>query len=420
MRKTQRLTIAAIKKLLASPPEKARYYNDGAGLHLQVAPGAAGAVASWIYRYRLNGRERAMGLGRFPDVGLADARMAADGVRKLKAGGIDPLGQRSHARRTAQREDERRITVADAAEAFIAVRATGWSAGTVKSWRDSLKLHINPRIGRWDVSDIDTPQVMKVIEPLWLTKNATAALVRARLEAILDWSITNGRRAGPNPARFENHLERVLPQAAKKGNRPALPWQAMPAFMTKLRALDGIAARAVEFLTLTGARLEEATEARWREIDIEGRVWTVPAGRMKMGAIHEVPLGDQVLALLDALPGEHRPDDLIFPSERTASPIAGSVANGVLRKLGYAKGEVCIHGSRSSLRTWLADCTDAPKDVCEAMIAHDERKRDVVAYERTRFFKQRIPLMVAWADYLHLPPDANVVPLNHTRAKAAA
>lgn len=416
MRQINRLTATQVEALIKDPPAKAGYTPDGGGLLLQRSPAGS---ASWIYRYKLHGREHFVGLGSARIVTLAAARRKADEYRRLREHGIDPLSEKVGARSKAQRDSDQRITVADAAEAYIKLHETGWSAGNAASWRDTMRLHITPRIGRLDVSDIDTTAVLRVVEPLWTKKLATAALVRSRLEAVLGWSITSGRREGPNPARLAGHLENLLPRTGQKsGNRPALPWQEMPGFMTRLRALPGIAARAVEFITLTGARLEEVTEARWGEVDLKARIWTVPAERMKMKAIHEVPMSTQMIALLKALPGEHQPGDLIFPSERKGTPIAGSVANDVLRKLGYARGEVCIHGSRSSLRTWLADNTQAPKDVREACIAHDERGRDVAAYERTRFLAQRKPLMDQWARFLG--GDNNVVPLNRSKSKAAA
>ena len=409
MRATHRLTAATVKKLITTPPERTKYVPDGGGLHLQITPAG---TASWIFRYQINNRSREMGLGGFAAVSLADARAKAAEAARLKAAGIDPLGQKQHARKTAQREAERRLSFGDATAKFIALREPGWSRANAEDWRSSLRRHAAP-LTRLDVSEVQTSDVLRVLESLWITKNATAVALRQRIESVLDWAKSKGHRAGENPARFTGHLENLLPKVQEKtANRPALDYRAIHAFMKALRADSGDVARAMEFIILTGARTSEATGATWGEIDVAEKVWHVPAERMKVRLAHDVPLSPQLLALLEALPGEHTPDRRLFDSAK-GRQISDTVLSGLLRKLGYAKGTASTHGFRSTLRTWLAERTSAPTAVAEAVISHDKRSKVQQAYERTRFFEQRVPLMTHWADFIDSPfvRDATVLPI---------
>jgi integrase len=232
--------------------------------------------------------------------------------------------------------------------------------------------------------------------------------LRARIENVLDWATSKGHRAGANPARFTGHLENLLPKVQEKtANRPALDYRAIHGFMKALRAEAGDVARAMEFIILTGARTSEATGATWREIDLAGKIWHVPPERMKVHVAHDVPLSPQALALLEALPGEHAPDNRLFDSVK-GKQVSDVVLSGLLRKLGYPLGSVTTHGFRSTVRTWLSERTQASPDVAEAVIAHDKRPKVQQAYERTRFFEQRVPLMTQWADFID-SPDARVV-----------
>lgn len=354
-----------------------------------------------------------MGLGKFTAVSLAEARAKAAEAARLRSAGIDPLGQKRHARSTAALKAQKQITFAEAAAQFIKLRESTWSASNAEAWRSTIARYATPVIGRLDVSEIETGHILKVIEPVWTKHNATAVQLRARIENILDWAASKGSREGPNPARFANHLEHLLPKSQEKTeNRPALDYREIHGFMKKLRAEPGSVARAMEFVILTGARSSEATGSTWREIDLDGRVWHVPAERMKKRIAHDVPLSEPALALLEALPGEHLPDDLLFLSVK-GKQISDTVLSGLLRKSGYAKGTASTHGFRSTLRTWLSERTSAPSAVAEACIAHDKRPQVQQAYERTRFFEQRVPLMTMWANFIDSPfvQDATVLPI---------
>jgi integrase len=408
MRATHRLTAATVKKLISSPPERTKYVPDGGGLHIQITPAG---TASWVYRYQLHNRSREMGLGSFAAVSLADARAKAAEAARLKAAGIDPLGQKQHARKTALREAEHRLPFGDATAKFIALREPQWSRANAEDWRSSLRRHA-ALLSRLDVNEISTSDVLRVLEALWVEKNATATALRQRIEAVLDWATSKGHRSGENPARFKNHLEHLLPtMQVKTENRPSLPYKKIYEFMNKLRAEPGDVPRAMEFIVLTGARSGEATGCCWREIDLAEKVWHCPAERMKAGVAHDVPLSPQALALLEALPGAHGPDDRLFDSVK-GKQVSDVVLSALLRKLGYPLGSVTTHGFRASLRTWLGERSEASEDVADACIAHDKRPANTTAYARTRHFEARVPLMSAWANYIDTPErDATVLPI---------
>ncbi|SAK46023.1 site-specific integrase [Caballeronia ptereochthonis] len=189
--------------------------------------------------------------------------------------------------------------------------------------------------------------------------------------------------------------------------RSSLPYQEAHDFVQKLAGRTDNDGRALWLVTYTGARYIEAAAACWKEFDLQRRIWTIPPDRMKKRHIHEIPLPRQVVAFLEALPGDHHPDDLVFPS-REGTPVANSRVNDVLRDLGYQIGEASTHGFRSTLRTWVGDTyKDIKKEIAESVIAHDKRSGVEQTCERTRFLKDRRPIMQAWADYLDAPPPAD-------------
>ncbi|MFP3551954.1 tyrosine-type recombinase/integrase [Paraburkholderia sp. SIMBA_049] len=403
MRSTHRLTASAVKAIT-----EAGYHPDGAGLILQVTKAGG---KSWLYRYDLHGRRREMGLGAWPAITLAEAREKAADARKLKASGIDPLGQKHHARKVARATLAKRLPFAEAASRYIDLQASGWSAVNTTAWRRTIELYANPVLGKLDVSEVDTLHVLKVLEPIWTGKHATASLLRGRIERVLDWAKSAGLREGENPARWHGHLENLLPKIADDtAHRASLPWREVPAFMVKLGAEAGNAARALELIVLTGVRAGEASGAVWGEVDLEAKVWKIPAARMKAKKEHHVPLSDAALALLAAQPGEREADKLVFPSN-TAKPLWDADLTSVLRRLGYAAEVATTHGFRSSLRTWLTERLRVDPDIAESVLAHDKRGAVQKAYERTRHFEARVPLMSAWAGYIDGAAADNVLPL---------
>jgi integrase len=379
-------------------------YNDGGGLYLQVRSEHA---KSWVFRYETGGRQRYIGLGAFHTVSLAEARDKALEARKLRLDGRDPLEHKRAQRAAIAAETAKAMTFAEAADKYIASHSAGWrSAIHSRQWRQSLDDHVLPGIGSQPVGAIDTTLVLKVLEPIWTAKPETASRVRGRIEAVLDWAKARGCRAGENPAKWRGHLDQLLPSRSKVravAHYAALPYQEIGAFMAALRQRDSIAAASLELTILTAARSNEMIGARWDEID--GRVWTVPAARMKAGKEHRVPLSDAALAALDRLRA-FRKDEHVIPR-----PFTKNYLLGVVRGMG--RDDVSVHGFRSTFRDWAAEQTSFPNHVVEQALAHAIGDKVEAAYRRGDLFEKRGRLMDAWAAYCARPEakGAAVVPM---------
>jgi integrase len=358
-----------------------------------------------------NGRTHYLGLGSAGAFSLAEARERARRARQLLADGIDPLAAK-RAERAAKAEAEAKLlTFAEAAQRYNDAHDARWTnARYAAQFLSSLKMYAFPVIGNADVAAIDTPAVLKVIEPIWREKTVTADRVRARIEAILDWATVRGHRgAGDNPARWKGHLSEVLPArsaVARPIHHAALPYQQISEFMLKLRAREGIAPRALEFTILTAARTGEVIGATWDEIDLANATWTIPAGRMKASREHRVPLSATAVKLLNELPRE-QDNPFVFIGARKGGGLSGMAMVAVLQRAGYR--DITVHGFRSTFR---------PNHVLEQALAHTigavER-----AYRRGDLLTQRARLMEDWAKFCSAPaapPDAKVLSLSRGRS----
>src|SRR5229473_1589199 len=290
-------------------------YHDGGGLYLQVA---ASGAKSWIYRYMLNGRAREMGLGPFHIISLSEARSRAADCRRLRLDRIDPIEARKAKRDEAKLVAAKAVTFDACAKAYIEAHATGWqNAKHRDQWRNTLKTYASPVFGAQPVQAVDVELVMKALEPIWYEKPETASRLRGRIETILDWATVRGYRKGENPARWRGHLDKLLPSRGKirkVEHHAALPYNDIPAFMAELHEQEGIAARALEFLILTAARTGEVIGARWNEIDLKEKIWTVPVARMKAGKEHRVPVSEGAGAIVRELETV-RAGDFIFQGQ---------------------------------------------------------------------------------------------------------
>jgi integrase len=394
-------------------------YPDGGGLYLRIAEDGGRA---WVYRFMLNRRQREMGLGRLVDVTLAEARRKAQDARALKAQGIDPI-EAKRARRAAERaEKARTVTFQDAAQAYIRSHKAGWrNAKHGDQWENTLKAYAYPHIGNLPVQEIDAGLVLKVLEPIWSAKTETASRVRGRIEAILDWATARGHRKGDNPARWRGHMENLLPKRAKVKrvqHHPALPYAEIGAFMADLRKQEGLAALALELLILTATRTSEAIAARWDEIDLKAKVWTIPADRIKAGREHRVPLSAQAVAILKSLQEarEKMPDGepcpWVFPGVRGKSLSNGAILS-LLRRM--KRSDITAHGFRSTFRDWAAEQTAFPRDVAEMALAHAISDKVEAAYRRGDLYEKRKKLMEGWASYCGIVQVVGnkVVPFNN-------
>ncbi len=373
-------------------------YPDGGGLYLQVT---GESRKSWIYRYTMAGHTREMGLGAFHTIGLAEARQRATECRKLRMDGIDPIGAREAARAKAKLEIASVVTFNAAAETYITSHEAGWKGRKQgPQWRSSLKAYAVPVLGGLSVQDIDVGHVMKVLEPIWSTKPETASRVRSRIEAVLDWAKARGHRTGENPARWRGHLGNLLPARSKVRkvvHHPALPYAQIAAFVAALRQQEGISPAALEFLILTATRTSETIGARWDELNLDAKVWTIPSERMKANREHRVPLSLGALDVVERMKAL-REGDFIFPGGKEKRPLSNMALLTLLERMG--RSDITSHGFRSTFRDWTAEQTEFHPDVAEMALAHTIRDKVEAAYRRGDLFDKRRELMDAWARYV--------------------
>jgi integrase len=386
------------------------------GLALQVLPSGA---RTWVLRVMVAGKRRDMGLGGYPAVTLAQAREAARAARQKVKSGIDPIEESRAARSASAAARAAALTFEQCAQKYIDANESGWkNAKHAQQWRNTLEQFAFPVMGRLLVRDVALSHVLAVLEPIWQTKTETASRLRGRIETVLAWATVRKYRSGDNPAQWRGHLDKLLPKPSKVADvehHAALPIGAAASFMTLLRASEGMGARALEFAVLTAARSGEVRGAMWAEIDTDAKLWTIPAGRMKAGKEHRVPLSDPALALLKALP-RMAGTGIVFPGTK-GQPLSDMTLSAVMRRM---KVDAVPHGFRSTFRDWAGERTNHPREVIEHAMAHQLKDKAEAAYQRGDLFEKRRRLMDEWAAFLaRTDTTAQVIDLHSKRAEAA-
>lgn len=379
--------------------KKPGMHADGGGLYLQITEGGG---RSWIFRYRMGGRKtpRDMGLGSEATLSLAEAREKARECRKLVLDGIDPIEHRREQRAKHGIAQASRRPFRELAEAYISAQEPSWAGPKQgKLWRNTLNAYAYPHIGDLPASAIGTDEVLKVLEPIWYEMPETGKRVRGRMEAILDYAAVRGLRTGENPARWKGVLDKLLPPWSRVRpveHHPALPYPDLPAFMAKLRAREGVAAYALQFTILTVLRSSEIRWAVSSEFNSSRTIWTIPKQRMKgRKKEHTVPLSDPAQAIIKKmlkLDGAY-----VFPGPEEGKPLSENAMLALLERMG--RGDITVHGFRSTFRDWAAEETDYPREVVEMSMAHAIGDKVEAAYRRGDLFKKRRNLMNDWADY---------------------
>lgn len=353
-----------------------------------------------------------MGLGSADVLSLADAREQARRCRQLLLEGRDPIEERRVERQRKFFEAASAVTFKACAESYIAAHSPGWrNAKHREQWRSTLETYAFPVIGEASVSAIDQALVLKVLEPIWKRRPETAKRLRGRIENILAWATVRGSRAGDNPARWRGHLDKLLPAPNKVRavkHHAAMPYGELSAFMGELRERGGASARALELTVLTALRTSEVIGARWSEIDLVTKVWTVPAQRMKMRRDHRVPLSKRALEILGSIErGVGADGELVFPGARKGQPLSNMAMLNTLERMGH--GDLTVHGFRSTFRDWAAETTGYPNHVVEMALAHAVGDKVEAAYRRGDLFEKRRRLMDEWARYCARPASAGRV-----------
>ena len=400
-----------------------------AGLVLQIIDSGA---RSWILRVRIGSKRRMIGLGGFPDVPLTAAREKARETREAIAQGIDPVEQRKAAKAALAAAQRRGMTFADAVDGCLADKLDGFRKDRDRrQWRSQLDNHAMPEIGKVLVGDIEVQDVLRVLKPIWATKTVTATRLRERIEGVLSWATVAGHRSGDNPARWKGNLAELLPKPSKVSgarHHPAVALKDAAPWFADLRKRGGIAARAVEFLALTAARSGEVRGMTWAEVDLDGRLWTVPADRMKGAREHRVPLTDDAAALLRSLP-RMAESAFVFAAPRGGA-LSDMSLSAVMRRmqksevdagrigwLDASSGRPAVpHGLRSTFRDWTAERTDYPREMAEIALAHVVGSEVERSYRRGDMVEKRRAMMAAWGRFLRGEAGAKVVTLTEARA----
>jgi integrase len=398
-------------------------HADGEGLHLLVKNTGA---RSWVFRFMLDGRARDVGLSRCPEavavlrkaggeeLTLAQAREVAAMYRVKVKAGIDPLAERDETAAKAAAEKQARqaasIDFRAMAETFLAAKEGSWrNSKHRQQWHNTLSTYVYPVIGDMVVGDIDTPHVLKVLEPIWKQKAETASRVRGRIECILDAAKVRGYRTAENPARWRGHLAQILPLRSKlsRGHHKAASYSEVPQIIAALKARSAMAALALEFTVLTAARTSEVLGATWAEVDLQRAMWTIPADRMKAAREHRVPLSVRAVEILTET--KKLGSKFLLPGQR-GRHLSSMAMSMLLRRM---NAEATVHGFRSSFRDWAAECTGYPHEVCEMALAHTIANKAEAAYRRGDMFEKRRRLMSDWADYCAGASSvgADIVPL---------
>ncbi len=385
------------------------------GLMLQVAKGGS---RSWILRARIGEKRRDIGLGGYPEVSLALARERALEKKTLISKGIDPIEDKRADRARLIASQRNTITFDDAADTVHETKSKEFKNEKYKAqWISAIRMYASPFIGKKPVSEIDLQDIKEVLSPIWETKTETAKKLRGNIEAILAWATVHEYRTGTNPARWQGYLDQIYAKPskiAKVQHYKALPIDDMPAFMKRLQVEAGISARALEFTILTAARSGEVRGAIWNEIDINAKVWTIPAERMKAGKEHRSALSDDAIQLLKNMP-RIEGNNYVFPSPR-GGMLSDMSLSAVLKRMNI---DVVPHGFRSTFRDWASERTNYPRDVAEMALAHTIKNKTEAAYRREDLLPKRALMMQDWANYInteHKPADV----INISKAKGVA
>ena len=398
------------------------YYSDPDNkcLYLQVSPTSNGISRSWIFRYTspVTLKRREMGLGSTDICSLANARLKVLDLRKAIYEGIDPIEERQAKKTSIRESHQHSITFAAAAERCIQTKKAEWSNTKHQDqWTTTMAKFVSPLIGKLRVDQINTSHIVKVLEQtiknkkgeiegsFWNVRTETATRVRQRIEVILDWCRAHEYMQGENPARYQGALSHLLPKASKikkSVHHPALPFQKIGEFMSELRSHSGYSALALELLILTATRTSEIIEAKWDEFNLDSKVWTIPAERMKAGKEHRIPLNTRAMEILEHLK-TIRVNSHLFPSTLHKEGCLSNMALlSMMRKMDKYSDYV-PHGFRSTFRDWAAETTDYSNETVELALAHTIKNKAEAAYRRQDQLEKRIALMEHWCIYCNSP-----------------
>lgn len=403
-RSSGKLTILKLNALINA--RQSGMHCDGGGLYFRIDP--RHGSTSWIFRYRdkVSLKLRDKGMGRFPDIGLKDARDHAVQLRLMHAQGVDPIDSKRQALVEARASRANKKTFGECAESFFAKEQHGWSEVTRLTWRRTIDMYCKP-ILKIPITEVTTENLADVLKPLWYVKTYTGKRVRGRIESIFEHAKERKLFTGDNPAAWRGALRGHLPKPsdlAKERHHPALPYQQAPEFMAFLaesgafEVAGTLSVKSLALILLTACRASEVVEAEWSEFDLASQIWTIPKARMKSDVEHVVPLSAEVIQILKSL--RTHDTSFVFPSEILKKgktvPITIAAPYKILKEFAP---DVTVHGLRSTFRSWAGAMTDYPEEVAEAALAHKPKDKVKAAYMRDKLVEKRRGLMNDWAKY---------------------
>ncbi|GAB5449909.1 MAG: site-specific integrase [Halioglobus sp.] len=402
------MTVEGVKKMSAPGLHK----DKEPGLYLKIRHNKQGDVSqkSWLFRWKVPGtnRVREMGLGGADSVSLKAAREAAQDASRIVGKGGDPIAAR-HIEQAQQAEavaveQAKGFTFDMAVKRYIAekVRPESKNKKHVQQWENTLATYASPVIGKLPLDAISTDHVLEILAPIWSVKTETAHRVQQRISRIMDWARIMKLREGDNVARWAGYLDQVLPAPDKVRNEgqgrkhfTSMPYSECSDFMVLLKKRPATAARALELAILTACRSGEVRGARWSEMDLKARTWTIPAGRMKAKREHRIPLSPAAVRVIKAQQGLH--EEFVFPNSQ-GKELSNMAMENVLRRMNLKP--ITVHGFRSSFRTWAAEQTHYPREVAELALAHKVGTAVELAYQHSDLIEKRRKLMIDWARFL--------------------
>ncbi|MGH8184753.1 MAG: tyrosine-type recombinase/integrase [Rhodanobacteraceae bacterium] len=403
------LTLPAVKN--ARSRGKPYRLADGMGLSLLVEPTGA---KLWRFRFRYGGKESMVSFGSWPEVSLADARAQRDDARRQLRDGINPSAARKQAR--IEREVTSGNTFRAVAADWVEANKNEWIASHTERVRRSLERDVLPALGDRPIADITAAEVLAVVRRVEKRDALDQAKrVLQRLTSIFALGVAS-LRCPANPAR---ELSGALKKAPRVKHRASLALNALPTYFERFAELqaDPVTRAALALLPLTVVRVSELVNAPWSEFDLDAAMWIIPAERMKMAREHRVPLSRQAVEILRTLePTDAKPGALVFPSPSDRKrPLSINAPLVALRRMGYAAGQLTLHGWRSTFSTWAYE-SGYDGNVIEITLAHVDKNAVRAAYNNAQYMDKRRALLQAWADTLDAKrAGANVIPIRRKR-----
>jgi len=369
------------------------YHADGANLFLRVR----GESRVWFFRYKIRGKQTSIGLGNIHTRTLAEVREIAAVMRNAIANGRNPADE------LRSKAELNKPTFKTSALALIEAKRPSWkNAKHAQQWQNTLEQYVHPAIGHKLPADVTLADVKAILLPLWTSKTETASRLRMRIEAVLDYAAVHDGNDRRNPARWKGNLDKLLPAPRKVTKRvhfAAAPYVDVPRIMTALREKDSLSAYCLRFIILTAARSGEARDARWSEIDLDKKIWLIPATRMKASREHAVPLNEEAIEILKIMQQWRMENtDRVFQGSR-----GGLLSDVAINKtLHSIAPNITVHGFRSSFRIWGAETTSTPSAVLELSLAHVNQNRVEAAYQRSDLFELRRELIISWGRFVKI------------------